>query len=260
MSTKQPSTAGTETIQILQPDWPLRDIVTAGTTLRSGGVSPPPYASLNLGLHVGDCANHVQVNRQRLEKHLGWRQPPLYLNQQHGIQVACLDRAIKQGAAYDAAFSRQQNTTCLVMTADCLPIILAHADGDVVAAIHAGWHGLAQGVIAACFDAIQAKPDKMYVWLGPAISAKHYNVDLTRYQQLIDDDPRYKTAFAWCPQQQRYATDLYRLARLHLSAIGVDSSRIYGGKWCTYDQSELFFSYRRDGDKSGRMATFISLN
>jgi purine-nucleoside/S-methyl-5'-thioadenosine phosphorylase / adenosine deaminase len=239
--------------------------VRALCTLRTGGASAAPYASLNLGDHVGDAAAAVAENRRRLAADAGLPAGPVWLRQVHGIGVADLDAAAPDAAAPgaapitgDAAFTRCRGRVCAILTADCLPVLLAADSGDLVAAAHAGWRGLAGGVIEATVAAIMGAgvaPGRLLAWLGPAIGPQHFEVGGEVREALLANDPAAESAFA--PNARgRFMADLQQLARRRLAAAGVD--RIYGGEECTYADPTRYFSYRRDG-VTGRQAALIWL-
>ncbi|MGR9052979.1 MAG: peptidoglycan editing factor PgeF [Gammaproteobacteria bacterium] len=234
----------------LVPDWPAPGNVFAATTLRLGGVSRAPYASLNPALHVGDDAACVMENRRLLREGLKLPAEPVWLEQVHGacaVDAALLDEPV----AADAGFSREPGIVCAVMTADCLPLLLCTADGRAVAAVHAGWRGLLAGVIGNAVAALgDANP---LVWLGPAIGPDAFEVGPEVRQAFIDRNPAYDRAFLR-HQGNKWLADIYRLARIYLAGIGVE--KVYGGDRCTVTESDHFFSYRRD-KITGRMASLI---
>jgi polyphenol oxidase len=237
-----------------EPDWPMKATVRALSTHRSGGVSGAPFASLNLGDHVGDLAAAVAGNRRLLLEAAGLPAEPEWLRQVHGVEVADLD-APGASAQADAAFTRHPGRVCAILTADCLPIMLAAESGDLVAAVHAGWRGLSLGVIEAAVRALKVPPGGLMAWLGPAIGPLHFEVGAEVREALLKGDPGAQAAFA--PNARgRFMADLGQLARRRLAALGV--SRVYGGGQCTYADQERYFSYRRDG-VTGRQATLIWL-
>lgn len=240
------------TIELIVPDWPAPDVVCACTTTRQGGVSRPPWDSLNLAAHVGDDAEAVQGNRERLAAQLGLPSAPLWLQQVHGTRV-CI-HGDPDGCA-DACFAAQPGQVCAVLTADCLPILLCAADGSAVAAAHAGWRGLLAGVIEQTAAAFAANNATLLAWLGPAIGPQAFEVGDEVREAFVDEDSAAAGCFA-VSGNGRWLADLYALARLRLARLGID--RVYGGTLCTYRDRERFFSYRRDGD-SGRMASLIWL-
>jgi polyphenol oxidase len=239
----------------LLPEWPAPAGVRALSTYRGGGVSAPPYASLNLGGHVGDSPAAVAENRRRLLAAAGLPAEPMWLSQVHGVGVADLDAAdlaADLGPA-DAGFTRRAGRVCAILTADCLPILLASDAGDLVAAAHAGWRGLAGGVIEAIIQALEVPPATLLAWLGPAIGPGNFEVGSEVRDALLRQDPGADAAFA--PNVRgRFMADLSLLARRRLAALGV--GRIYGGSQCTYADRERYFSHRRDG-MTGRQATLI---
>jgi YfiH family protein len=234
---------------LIIPDWPAPARVRALQTTRAGGFSLPPYDSLNLGMHVGDNALTVAANRILL----GTRVPaePVWMEQVHGVDVAIAEQAGCMPVA-DACVARQRDAVCVVMTADCLPVLLCDEAGSVVGAAHAGWRGLADGVIEATVAAMGLPGERMMAWLGPAIGPQAFEVGGEVREAFLHRDPAAHIAFR--PHAGRYLADLYQLARLRLQALGV--TRIHGGGFCTFSEPERFFSYRRDG-RTGRMASMV---
>jgi YfiH family protein len=235
----------------LIPDWPAPPNVRTLQTTRAGGGSALPYDSLNLGTHVGDAPLVVARNRMLLNSVLP--SEPVWLEQVHGKAVANADAASCVPQA-DACIARQRGAVCVVMTADCLPILLCDQQGAVVAAVHAGWKGLAAGVIEATVNAMQVEGAQLMAWLGPAISQPAFEVGADVRELFVAADPASAAAFIAQAGTQKFYADLYALARLRLNALGI--SKIYGGDRCTYRECDIFFSYRRDG-VTGRMGTFI---
>ena len=230
------------------------------STLRSGGVSAAPYASLNLGGHVGDAPEAVAQNRRTLAAAAGLPSEPAWLAQIHGVEVVDLDAVRHQGTSglpppADSAFTRRVGRVCAILTADCLPILLAADSGDLVAAAHAGWRGLAGGVIEATVRALGVEPARLMAWLGPAIGPQHFEVGPEVRDALLQGDLGAQEAFV--PNARgRFMADLAALARRRLVSLGVD--RIYGGGHCTFSDGVRYFSHRRDGI-TGRQATLIWL-
>ena len=246
--------------------------VVAFTTMRNGGVSRGAYAGLNLGDHVNDDASCVAENRARLAALLPDREDPLWLSQVHGTNVVPAHRVAGLPVA-DAAWTDVPGQVCVVLTADCLPVVFAARDGSCVAVAHAGWRGLAAGVLEATIDALPCAPRDLVVWLGPAIGPNAFEVGPDVIEQFAD---RYGAAveqhfmsvadvatvanaaasFAgqFETKHNKYLADLYGLARLILKTEGVE--RVTGGDRCTFCEHDSFFSYRRDGD-TGRMATIV---
>lgn len=239
---------------LIVPDWPAPAGVRAAFTLRSGGVSRPPFDSFNIGAHVGDGPRAVEENRQRLRAHLQLSTEPAWLTQVHGSHVADLDSEGSGGplASADAAVTRTARV-CAIQVADCMPVLFASADGAAVGAAHAGWRGLAGGVLEALVAAMRVAPERLQAWLGPAIGQAHFEVGEEVRAAFLAADPGAEVAFAANPRG-RWQCDLYGLARRRLAALGV--RRVYGGAWCTYADAGRFFSYRRDG-RCGRMAALI---
>ena len=234
----------------IYPDWPAPSNVKALQTTRQGGASIAPYHSNNLGLHVGDNPGAVAANRKRLDL----PGEPHWLVQVHGTQVANAADPIPLAQA-DACIARQRLAICAIMSADCLPVLLCDAGGSVVGAAHAGWKGLAAGVIEATVQAMNAAPRELMAWLGPAISQDAFEVGGSVRDAFLAVDAQ--AAQAFIPGQQgKWFADIYALARMRLNALGI--SEIYGGEHCTYRETQQFFSYRRDA-VTGRMATFIWL-
>jgi hypothetical protein len=234
----------------LIPDWPAPRNVRALQTTRNGGFSIAPYASLNLGDHVGDAPLAVERNRMLLQPLLP--SEPVWLKQVHGTVVVDAGHATCWPQA-DACISSHPGAVCVVMTADCLPVLLCDEQGSVVGAAHAGWRGLCGGVLEQTVRAMNAEPQNLMAWLGPAIGSQAFEVGEEVREAFVAQQLEAATAFAPGISGKWYA-DIYQLARLRLLALGV--TRIYGGGLCTYTDHQRFFSYRRDS-ATGRMGTFI---
>lgn len=239
---------------IVPDDWPVPAHVRALTTTRAGGISTGPYASLNLADHVGDDPAAVAANRMRLVAEAGLPADPVWLQQVHGNTVVDIARATPVPEA-DAAYSHQPGQVCAVLTADCLPVLLCDRAGEQVAAVHAGWRGLAAGVIEQAVAALPVPGAELLAWLGPAISAAAYTVGDEVRETFIAHDPRAAAAFQ-PGRHDGWHADLYQLARQRLAACGVPA--VHGGGRCTFREAQHFYSYRRDG-VTGRMATLIWL-
>lgn len=235
----------------IRPDWPVD--VLAATTTRSGGVSQSGCASLNLARHVGDDPDSVAENRQRLRTGLALSREPAWLNQVHGTTV--VDAGLSGGAEADASFATEPGVVCAVLTADCLPVLFAARDGSAVAAAHAGWRGLADGVLEATLDALPVPNRELFAWLGPAISQPAFEVGGEVRERFVAERPEAAAAFV-ANARGRWQADLYALARLRLEAAGV--REVYGGGFCTYGDAARFFSYRREPG-CGRMASVIAI-
>jgi polyphenol oxidase len=242
----------------ISPQWPAVAGVRALFTLRNNGVSRAPYESFNLGAHVGDEPDKVRQNRRQLREAHGLPREPLWLEQLHGIQVVDADRALTDAAQTppraDAAVSRRAGTVLAVLVADCLPVLLAARDGSAVAVAHAGWRGLAAGVLEATVAAL-AGHGPLQAWLGPAISSRHFEVGAEVREAFVAHAPTAAVAFTINPRG-RWQCDLQALARARLAAAGVSS--VHGDTACTYAEPRRFYSYRRDGT-TGRMAALIWL-
>lgn len=238
---------------LLFPDWPAPANVRAVQTLRTGGCSPAPWASFNLGDHVGDLPTHVAANRAALRAVLPAE--PVWLQQVHGIAVADADRQPLRPEA-DAVVARQVGSVCAVMTADCLPVLFCDRAGTVVAAAHAGWRGLEAGVLEATLAAMKVSPGEILAWLGPAIGPSCFEVGDEVRAAFVAVNPLAAEAFQ--PHGPgKWLADIYRLARQRLLASGVVA--ISGGDACTVSDGQRFFSYRRDG-VTGRMASLVWLD
>ena len=239
-----------------EPQWPAPSGVRVLSTLRGepggGGASKAPYACFNLGDHVGDDPLAVAENRRILRREAGLPAEPAWLAQVHGITVADLDEAGPHTAA-DAAITRRPGKVCAILTADCLPIIFATDTGDTVAAAHAGWRGLATGVIGATVHAMAVQPERLIAWLGPAIGPSHFEVGGEVREAFLSGDPGAGDAFR-LNAGGKFMADLAALARRQLEHLGVN--RIYGGDECTYASADRYFSHRRDG-VTGRQATLV---
>jgi len=242
-------------LSALEPQWPAPRAVRAGFTLRGGGVSGGPYASLNLGTRVGDDAAAVVENRRRLRAGLRLPGEPEWVEQVHGIGVLDLDAPERANVA-DAVIARRRGQVCVVQVADCLPVLFASLRGDAVAVAHAGWRGLAAGVLEATVARLGIDPPKLLAWLGPAIGPHHFEVGDEVRAAFLAHDPRAASAFV-ANDRGRWLCDLRALARQRLRDMGMRA--VYGVDWCTYSDPERFFSYRRDG-RCGRMAALIWLD
>lgn len=233
----------------LRPQWPAPERVRAFTSFRSGGASLGEFASLNLGNHVGDQPEHVAENRRLLAQALQLPAEPVWLTQLHGCHI--VDAATPDTLEADGSWTGQPGIVCAVMTADCLPILLCDLAGRKIAAVHAGWRGLASGVIEAAVAALQ--PAELMAWLGPAIGPDAFEVGPEVRDIFMQRHSSYGEAFR-PGSGDRWLADLYQLARLILEGRGI--GRIYGGGLCTASDPQHFYSHRRDG-RTGRMATLI---
>lgn len=242
---------------VLRPDWSGPENVHALCTTRQGGVSQPPWNSLNLGVHVGDNPEHVNENRQLLARFTGLECDQFgWLNQVHGNRVVELTPAnLAECPDADASFTRAPGVACVILTADCLPVLLTDRKGSVVGAAHGGWRSLCGGVLENLVDAMAVAPSDLRAWMGPAIGPKRFEVGPDVRDAFIarhgDDEAAFSETGA---RPGHYLADLYELARRRLQRRGVEI--ISGGSLCTVRDRDWFFSYRRDG-QTGRMATLI---
>lgn len=234
------------------PDWNAPARVRAFVTTRHGGVSRGEFASMNIGTRSGDDPANVQANRRILRGHLPAE--PRWMAQVHGVQVADLDRfGSDEVPTADAAVTRSPGRVAVVSTADCMPLFLCDVAGTRVAVAHAGWRGMAAGVIENTVRALGSDPSRTLAWMGPAIGPEAFEVGPEVRAQFVDADPAADSAFK--PHRTgKYLADLYALARQRLARAGV--TRVHGGGFCTFGDAENFFSYRR-AQKSGRMGACI---
>jgi len=240
----------------ITPDWPAPPRVHAFVTTRSGGVSEGEYASMNLGASSGDDPDKVARNRAIARDHLP--SDPFYLAQVHGADVATPGPdagAGPRGPApkADAAVTGAADTVCVVLTADCMPVFFTNADGARIGVAHAGWRGLAAGVLESTVAAMGGEPGDLIAWMGPAIGPDAFEVGPEVREAFVGADPAAAAAFR-AHRPGKFMADLYTLARRRLARAGV--RRIHGGGFCTYHERERFFSYRRVR-QSGRMGAFI---
>ncbi|MDE2050667.1 MAG: peptidoglycan editing factor PgeF [Gammaproteobacteria bacterium] len=241
--------------RLILPDWPAPPGVRAAFTLRTGGVSRPPFDTFNVAAHVQDDSRAVAENRARLRASLELPAEPAWLEQVHGNRAVDLDRqtSLDSLGPADAVVTRDPGKVCVIQVADCMPVLFAAADGSAVGAAHAGWRGLAGGVLEAAVRAMNTPPAQLLAWMGPAIGQAHFEVGEEVRAAFLQADAGAAAAFA-ANARGRWQSDLEFLARRRLGALGV--TRIYGGGWCTYADPRKFFSYRRDG-RCGRMAALI---
>lgn len=235
-------------MQLIRPAWDAPKHINVISTTRFGGVSHVPYDALNMGDHVGDDPAAVALNRSRLLDEIGV-QDAQWLTQVHGTE--CVE-AQRNGLIHqaDACWTSQAGLACVIMTADCLPVVFT--DGNKIAAAHAGWRGLADGVLETTLA--QFQDSEVHVWLGPAIGPTVFEVGGEVRQQFCDQLSASSDCFVPSENQDKWLADLYRLARLRLSRAGI--AQVTGGNHCTYSDKARFFSYRREA-QTGRMATLI---
>lgn len=271
-----PNNRETPSESLISADWPAPNRVKAFVTTRAGGVSQPPFNRFNLALHVEDNPQHVERNRSHLLDLLQIEsKAPLaslvWGSQVHGIDVVRLplpDDKVVSNIEADAFYTQTPLQPCLVMTADCLPVVFCSKQGDEVAVAHAGWRGLASGVLEQTLKQFTCTASDIMAWLGPAIGQRQFEVGAevreaflqTNQVNLKADDvqAQIKAAFILSPrsgaEKQKYFADIFALARIRLAACGVHA--IYGGGECTVTNASQYYSYRRDG-KTGRMATLV---
>jgi len=250
--------SGRAAVHYIEPQWPAPPRVRAIATLRTGGVSTGRFASLNLAQHVGDDRAAVAHNRRLLRSWLGLEAEPLWLDQVHGtrvVEAAGGPAGPAVAPAADASFTRAPGRACVVMTADCLPVLFCNRAGTCVAAAHAGWRGLAQGILDSTLAALGEPAESLIAWLGPAIEQEAFEVGPEVRERFLARDPLHAGAFRANPRG-RWQADLYALARRELVRAGVRA--IHGGGFATYGDRARFFSYRRDG-QTGRMAALVWL-
>ena len=247
-------------VNVIEPNWPAPPHILAFSTTRQGGGSTGAYRDLNIAQHVGDNVDTVARNRQALARELPAGTAIQWLIQEHGSNVVQASNSVRDVVA-DASWAAIPAVACAVMTADCLPVLFCSENGEKVAAAHAGWRGLAQGVLENCVAAMKTDTSGILAWLGPAIGPQSFEVGgEVREQFMASSAQQQKAAILGCFKALSnrpgfYLADLYSLARIRLTSMGL--SGIYGGGYCTYTENSQFFSYRRDGE-TGRMVTLIT--
>jgi len=240
-------------LDFIYPKWPTPENVKSISTTRLGGVSSGVFTSNNLALHVEDDSKAVEENRKNLVKQCKLPDSPKWLTQTHSTIAA--DYSAAQCEA-DASYTNSAKQVCVVMTADCLPILLCDRKGGQVAAVHAGWRGLLNGIIENTLDRFNGDKSEILAWLGPAISQVAFEVGREVYDAFTKQNDDAVNHFKPI-ENNKYLADIYGLARLRLNLAGVTS--VYGGEFCTFTDEERFYSYRRDG-ACGRMASLIWLD
>jgi YfiH family protein len=245
-------------VDCIRADWPAPENVQAFTTTRINGFSAGPYASLNLAQHVADDLSTVARNRARLIEHFHLPSQPVWLQQTHSNTVITADdyQNCRIPPEADASWTSSSGVVCAVLTADCLPVFFSHKQGERVAVTHAGWRGVLNGIITSSFLATGIAAEDCLVWLGPAIGAENFEIGADVYQAFIRKNPQNAIAFRQT-DEQHWLCDIYQLARIELQQLGIQS--VYGGGLCTYADEEHFYSFRRDGVQTGRMASLIWL-
>lgn len=240
---------------MITPAWTAPKTISVLSTTRKGGVSVAPFDSFNVGLHVGDDEQAVLANRELLTNQLP--NPAVWLNQIHSSDVVVIDERsdLNQVRSADALYTRLAKQPLAIMTADCLPVLLSSTSGDEIAAIHGGWRGLAQGILANTLTHFKALPNDIIAWFGPAIGPSEFEVGQEVKACFCELNANHQHAFT--PRGDKYLADIYLLARQQLTQLGVVN--IFGGEHCTVSDKSQFFSYRRDGE-TGRMASLIWRN
>ncbi|WP_417568303.1 peptidoglycan editing factor PgeF [Marinobacter sp.] len=247
-------------LPLIEPIWPVQAGVRAFCTTRIGGVSLPPWDSLNLGDHVGDRRGDVLENRSQLARQAGLGPGSLaWLSQIHGTRVVEVARGnLNRLPEADASFTRELGIACVILTADCLPVILADRNGRVVGAAHAGWRSLCGGVLENLVEAMAVQPEELLAWMGPAIGPGQFEVGPEVRDAFLAVDPRASSAFAEAGARPgHFMADIYQLAYQRLQNAGVNA--VHGGGFCTVTDAARFYSYRRDR-QTGRMATLVWLS
>lgn len=246
-------------LNFIYPDWPAPANVHALSTTRQGGFSHAPYDSLNLGGRVGDDSEMVRQNRRLLQTAAALPSEPKWVRQTHSTRVLELELAGDYSEIEaDGAYTTQANCVSVMLTADCLPILFCSQQGDEVAAAHAGWRGLCQGIIEQTVAKFTCPAEQILAWFGPAIGPTKFEVGAEVKAQFEAVDAQASAAFLLHNvAEQKYLADLYRLAQQRLQALGV--RKIYGGRYCTYSDTARFFSYRRAA-QTGRIASLIWLS
>ena len=239
----------------ITPRWPAPSRVRAASSTRTGGTSGGPWRTLNLADHVGDDGEAVRRNRARLRRDLDLPEEPRWLVQRHGARVVEAATGVDDAPA-DGIVARESGIVCAVLTADCMPVLLCDRDATVVAAVHAGWRGIAAGIVEAGVRAAGSPPERLVAWLGPAIGVERYEVGPDVRDAVLADDPDAGNAFRPAASPAKWQADLERLVRRRLARCGVGS--VHGGELCTASDPDRFFSHRRDG-VTGRTATLIWL-
>ncbi|WP_153447672.1 peptidoglycan editing factor PgeF [Vibrio algicola] len=247
-------------MDVIIPNWPAPKQVKAISSTRIDGVSKGVYQGLNLGAHVGDDAKRVRQNRKLLTQAMQMPNPPVWLNQTHSTHVVEVNQPTATVLDADACTTQQKGVVCSAMTADCLPVLLTNIEGTQVAAVHAGWRGLADGIIEQAVKKFE-HPETVMAWLGPAIGASVFEVGQDVVDIFVAVDPDAKDGFNLLSSKvasetsaKKYLADMNKLATQRLNRIGV--TQVYYSNRCTVSEHDTFYSYRRDG-VTGRQASFI---
>lgn len=245
-------------LHIIEPEWALPAAVRVASTTRIGGESLPPFDSFNLGLHVQDDETHVRRNRAQLIDYLALPTEPHWLHQIHGTQVCRLsnDQPSEKNVPADASWTDTPGVVLAIVTADCLPVVIANQAQTAVAVAHAGWRGLAGGILKQVVNQFAAG-EQLHAWLGPAIGPDKFEVGEDVLQAFARLNPEHRSAFVAGAKPGKYYANLYQIARAELN--GLARVTVTGGDHCTYSEASMFYSHRRDGVRSGRMATLAWL-
>ena len=238
-------------MKTILPNWPAPKNVKAFASTRVGGFSSAPYQGLNLGAHVGDDPSIVEKNRDWLAQQANMPSAPIWLNQTHSTVVARVSAPTTQVLDADGVFTSASNVVCSAMTADCLPVLLTNTQGTQVAAVHAGWRGLANGIVE---NALELFSGEVVAWLGPAIGPQAFEVGEDVLQAFVDFDSQAHQAFTPRDVEGKWLADMSKLATQRLNKLGI--TQVFDSGLCTFQDKEDFYSYRRDG-VTGRQATFI---
>ncbi|MCF2856326.1 peptidoglycan editing factor PgeF [Pseudoalteromonas sp. SMS1] len=235
------------------PSWPIQSQIGAVSSTRLGGHSKAPFDAFNLAYHVGDNSEAVTKNRMMLNSYLP--DEPVWLEQVHGSDVLVVNQHtdMSEVVRADALYTDLRCKPLAIMTADCLPILLASKHADEVAALHGGWRPLAAGIVANTLKHFKTTPSDIVAWFGPAIGPKEFEVGVQVYTAFVTQNPAFSQAFV-STSKDKFLANIFLLAKLQLNLLGV--TEIYSDNVCTVTQHERFFSYRRDG-QCGRMATVI---
>lgn len=249
---------------ILKPHWVVPSSIQSAYTTRVGGVSLKPYDSFNLGMHVGDNSEHVAQNRKTLQEGLNLKKEPHWLTQVHGSKILNLNQNQRDPLLeYDASFTTQALEACVVMTADCLPLLLCDEKGSAVAAVHCGWRSIAAGIIEKTVVLFQTQTSApLIAWLGPAIGPEAFEVGeevRAQFSQYAPDETKFIPLYPSHSTEKRYLANIYEIAASILKEQGLISKNIYSTLQCTYSNLQDFYSFRREG-ATGRMASLVWIN
>ncbi len=253
-------------LEIIAPDWPLSSRIKAFTTTRKGGFSQGDFAGLNFGLSTPDDPRSVMANRDLLYRTFDIPQNDFFLTQIHSNLCVPITPEWNHAGA-DASYTNQINTPSVILTADCLPVLIANRNETIVIGIHAGWRSLLMDIIENSVAQLKEDPTDLFVWLGPAISQKAFEIGAevksafsyrnTLLSNIPAADQNPDNLFLESKNAGKYYADIYQLAKLRLRNLGISQDQIFGGDFCTFSDPERFYSYRRDGIQSGRLASFI---